>query len=1690
MTATVQILPTLEALPGQGRPVFGLTLAAALEGDRPNWQAAGPLPDLLRALLRPWSWDGGANGQVTVKLVGVDLFALTAGGLSKQAALAAAPLELEARWSAFNWQPFRSRLDNRFEAFRRQEKEKDHPWGRGDRQRPVDPRMRPWPTFLADVSLLPRPIPQQLGLALRWVGPQLAPGSRVAAAPVLRIGFGAQPFDLKPAPAPAPSPADPSKKDPCFEVARFQYPTIPGLDFALVAETALIAADGVATDPCAIYLDLKRLWVRPKPGALSGTDWRAGMEERLAQAVDEARLTIDAIRLTEPTAEESQRIAAGGPRQAACGEAVARAALVALDAMRRLSCPGEPRREGPAPCQPPESFLLRALRWLERALPQPDVLGADRGAAWALGAGAWLNDHVARCIADPKAAREPRRQWASCLSQVLRPPADGGAAVAASGDLKALPILAALDDLNDPLQSVALLSADQVLAELDTIYAAVTTPASARSLLVVLWRLAMANAADWPGPLGRPPAKLADLITKLPDQVDVARELARDRAARNRPWLLDELRLPERGDEPGEPKQESFTKQKAFAKLAAKAERAASEQAVARHQRAVDRGSWSALGPEPQGARKAAGMLQAKAVERAAGGLHNLRAQVLDHAVRRVVLPELETVQDPLARGISLQVDTVDEDPEQRTLDGRCQDLLRHLQGIVMFVRFKDRAEDGWSGWFCLNYAAADLGDGPPQEVLVPARIGYQGGLRAPVLTYDGEPLTVGGPLVHRAVSGVSLAPAEPGAAPGAGELDTPLIELSYHGKATMPGLAYGRMFQTAACIVSNSGGLAPELQGLAPGAQALPIPEEWTSAVFHYRRCTPVGALGDDLGSHRAPPPDPKAPHCPVEPEKRLVPDGFAPRCQEIALDALLDPDDPILQPRRGATEAQPEFPLRVALLVPEKIADPAQNGAFQALEFQLTLPTVPLKVWERWIGYAAEEKPRLKFVRRSYEQRRQEHERCGDPCTPLEKHGIYLTDPAVEGIVLRLVELVEAGAGGRRVVVDECYEKLNRRQRLPPDYANADPADSRSLAHEQREPIRVKVSPRDSGGVVVTVNDATRLESNGEGEGVYRLTAYAVLAPGADARFGVPSTDGFSFERPSEVVCTANGRCLTSPWHLLVEVAEELPRDEEVADALWQALTVSTESAQGILDVRLDLLRPGTAPAGCLHRLRRHAYKADLHQQSWEWQGRPPARHPDLPPAEKCLPAERASRLLAFEMSEYGTRGDEDARSRPMARLGPLPNQGMAATKGQGEIRLGTWPDVRFGFREDLNTLQPTPDGRALHHRFGVRVFSRYAGVLKADNAFVDSRCSSDGLKWRNAWVPSRPLVALTRPDVRLVLPLTSGDPAGVAPSGGLLVVCGPGWYEQGGLAEELEIEVVDILAPDMAEGDCAGDRTPEQLARCERYFQVGTDPLVHRRGAAEELGLPATGRWRALSTRDVSVRFDGIVGGIGHHRGKPPYPSRFDLTSFLVPPPTLRSLANGDQVEKDLSWWFFKVQCRRRLLLDGDRSGVTARSEPAAPHWVQLLPLVQRVEKEWFEAADAGERPVLRGSRLFPGPAAGAGAARERFELVALMTERVYDAAGHRGQEAFLGLWWRSGNAWVTDQAALDRARQVVAGGRTEGLVVRWLEVQSRKEPLELKEGGDLWRRLFDLDIPDQDRARIVRMSRPHRVAVEGN
>ncbi|MDP9122251.1 MAG: hypothetical protein M3O15_12950, partial [Acidobacteriota bacterium] len=805
-------------------------------------------------------------------------------------------------------------------------------------------------------------------------------------------------------------------------------------------------------------------------------------------------------------------------------------------------------------------------------------------------------------------------------------------------------------------------------------------------------------------------------------------------------------------------------------------------------------------------------------------------------------------------------------------------------------------------------------------------------------------------------------------------------------------------------------------------------------------------------------------------------IPAGVAPLLRELYPDQLLPPGDPLLAvqdqgaPDTGtaATDAMlAGTPL--LLLAPQELKQRPGIHVPSGFEFRIGCPTTDLLTWDRWTaGRELDErgKNHRQFIWRSLHQKiREAAGRSLQRPRELDQDAAYLDDPAVAGVWVELVRFSEDGEPIPEGETCTTRKLLPLRKKgtasaslkepIKSDFSNWRSADP-DLATEQHEPVKVKCRVDEDGTLTVSLNEEAALSASG---GLYRLSFYAVLAEEAASLF-----------RWEEAVRTEGPARLTSPLHLFVESASVLPRTEPLRDPLWRALTPSWEGAgAGTLRVRLDLHDPALA------QLKRHAYRAELMHQVWSWRGRPPAPHPAFagPPAPAVDPRAELRELLAFEMAEFGERSDDEHRRLPMRRLGC----------GDAD-RL----DAAFLYLEDLAVQGPRGETRALHHRFAVRLWSRYEGLLPEAGSYLDSLDSASGTRWRRLFVPCRPMGGVPVPKIKLVLPLTQEAPEDCGRGPGLLVVTDGPWYEVGGLAEELGVEVVTVTAP-----DTSGDA----------YYQVGTDPILTDTSALATLSpsptsqipggasVPAAGEpgstAGALPAGEFTVDFPPLVGAIGHTRDRSATTPNFLASSFLVPPPELRRCKDGEQVpaEADLAWWFLKLRFYRRLLGPEGES----ESERSAPFWVQLLPPVERIEKDWFETGSGGRQPAVWLDEQRTLHLTGRlKAARPTFHLFAVMTRQVSDFAGRPDQEAYVGVWWPKDDTWLTDDATREEIARPEGSTQAPDLYVRWIEVQSPKTP-KIDCGDELWSALFDAtpaslpegQSPDSTRARIVRISK---------
>jgi hypothetical protein len=950
-------------------------------------------------------------------------------------------------------------------------------------------------------------------------------------------------------------------------------------------------------------------------------------------------------------------------------------------------------------------------------------------------------------------------------------------------------------------------------------------------------------------------------------------------------------------------------------------------------------------------------------------------------------------------QGITVQVDTIKQDQDPNSQDG---DLLRHMQGVGLLMR-----KTGTTAWRCLNLGAACIGPRVIAEpVLLPSRIAYLNDLRDPTVIYDNAPLTVRGPLSTRRVSGTQLEGEQDLTRK---EIDEPLVEFIHAGSDwKIPGLVFGHNYDTLPFLVTNSGALPVDLVkaekagwGKVDGIKG--IENVHIRKGYEYRRTVHVGALrfrpvnADGLPQ---------------------IPANVAPRVRELSVTDVLADGDPLRQKSGGALEGMP-----LLLLAPESFPFRSGFKLPNQFGFEISPPTADLETWDRWVALNGE-KERRKFVWRSFYELNLNKK--GDKI-PLDESGIYLDDPAITALWAELASL--SGPSRQQtgdILLDDGHKKSPK-----PDLSNWKkiPVD---LGSEQSLPLKVACKVDSTGGITVTLSrfDTTSkvnevLASLTGTGGIYRLSFYAVLGNGAEKRFAWPAGKTESV-RDAPKAGTSAG---TSPWHLLIEVPKELPAEkekkEELQDKLHEAIKPDGKGAEtGTLAVKLDMNDP------VLKDLNGLVYRAELQHQVWGWRGRPPAPHPDLGPA---IADERKKKeeILKFEMSEFGERSDDEHR------LLPLPRQ---VTK----LR-----EPEFLYRENLNERGPQGDPRALHNRFSARVFSRWEGILRDEDSFLEAMEKGTENRWKPLFVPCRHIGEVPVPKVKMVLPLTQGSSDSVSDGPGLMVVMDGPWYEVGGLSEKLVVEVMKVTGP---EADPSQDKPDPE------YFQIGTDPIVTSQSAGKLLGTSG-----ALSTKGNLVEFETIAGAIGHHRDHSQTNPRFLASSFLLSRPTLT--VGGEKKAVDISWWFLKLRFKRTLGAGKGESGWSA------PFWVQVLPGVERVEEDWFKSGSPGiwvddNDP----KRLWVNQALPAPDPNSRFYLFGVMTRKVIDFAGRPDQEAYVGVWVPDGNSWKIDTTIGDR----------KDLFIRWIEVQSSQKP-DLTKGEELWDRLFKAGLEDSKRMRIVRISK---------
>ena len=321
----------------------------------------------------------------------------------------------------------------------------------------------------------------------------------------------------------------------------------------------------------------------------------------------------------------------------------------------------------------------------------------------------------------------------------------------------------------------------------------------------------------------------------------------------------------------------------------------------------------------------------------------------------------------------------------------------------------------------------------------------------------------------------------------------------------------------------------------------------------------------------------------------------------------------------------------------------------------------------------------------------------------------------------------------------------------------------------------------------------------------------------------------------------------------------------------------------------------------------------------------------------------------------------------------------------------------------------------------------------------------------------MPSQRLDPLPAPKVRLIFPLTQSDPEDRLAkmnrgrrrrerlrafeasqkkrrSAGLLVVLSEAWFETAGIGEGIEAQVE--LTP-----------TPYTYPPTKYFYQLGPDVTAHYIDESRLFN-------QEFPAGDQSVRFESILGPVGHYYDADNNTALMVGTSFVLPPPSVPASKDGP-----MDWYQAKVAFRRTLDARYPATPTGLLEYPPAnlnewplkrryslytePTWVQFLPEFSlydgfdgHVSELLLDPKD--KTATLRQSDGTPvvlspteGPVPG------EFQLYLVLTRKVVDVTGRADQEAYLGLYLQGEDGdWTANGAIFDSARRSIPGESDRG------------------------------------------------------
>jgi hypothetical protein len=682
----------------------------------------------------------------------------------------------------------------------------------------------------------------------------------------------------------------------------------------------------------------------------------------------------------------------------------------------------------------------------------------------------------------------------------------------------------------------------------------------------------------------------------------------------------------------------------------------------------------------------------------------------------------------------------------------------------------------------------------------------------------------------------------------------------------------------------------------------------------------------------------------------------------------------------------------------------------------FYVRCPAVDIRVWDRsfdFVDAAAGD------TQRTREQRRRvwaETFALLDQPNPPEGSDVTLDDPVVRGITATLTRFGATTPGKLEHLTFQKWPGVT------------------GIKAEQARPLSVKIKARAGGGATMEREpDGSGLVVEvPEGE-VWKLELWATVPKDMAGLFQPQVWRTLKGEMLDDPVLAA-----LRPFYLEV-ATKTMPEPAELYRALrtrslpggapgnprevWPDPgprvdpVVSDNSMR--TGWRIEAALDPTRVAGEAREKFQWVQRVHVMVQRWRWNGRP-LRDSIALPADSSGTTSFTPQGLFRAADQAGADDPEQLITWDGRLFGDRP-----AADYRGHDAFVDFPDlVRPGmpkgayriFQQDV-----AGDPGALYFRFAVQVSSRYEGLLRSPPA--DSRGGRGDVEfdaWRRLIVRCRYDKEIPPPRLKLVLPLTdvrefSGDKTPGETTPGLLVVLSEPWFQYGGLAEELTVEVAAADDPVL----------PHTAQVPSRRSELGPDSLVT--ADAPVIVPPGDGLAGTGSSGWYSFDYLPAYGPLGHTFDLDTTSPLFVNTSFIVPAPSLVPLDPGTgRPRDDLSWYFIKLRFRRRIAKEGHVAPPeVSESEPTAPVWAQFLPPSSWYWRRRHNAAD--ERVSVKDMRLrvrgaeprrdwlIVNPMAPdepldlaptkVPAEPERFLLFVLLTRRLYDALGHLNQEEFV-------------------------------------------------------------------------------------